>query len=122
MPAFLSVPQDAYPEPPDGASAEGEEARIVPLRPNQAPGPPPPLPVAVRPTEIVIPPKPPLPEPVAEPIVAEPIVAEPIVAEPIVTEQIEHPDPFAASVVLDESVPDVQRARSRAARRDQDLR
>src|SRR6478752_2856703 len=110
MPAFLSVPQDAYPEPPDGASAEGEEARIVPLRPNQDPGPPPPLPVTVLPTEIVIPPKPPLPEPVVEtivaepivvePIVAEPIVADPIVAEPITTEQIEHPDPFAASVVL----------------------
>ncbi|WP_457100287.1 ABC transporter ATP-binding protein [Microbacterium sp. P5_E9] len=101
MPAFLSVPQDAYPEPPDGASDEGEEARIVPLRPTPDPGPPPPLPVDLAATEIVIPPKPPLPVP-------EPVAAE--VVEPVAAEHIEHPDPFAASVVLDESVPDVQQA------------
>src|SRR6478736_4559213 len=101
MPAFLSVPQDAYPEPPDGASDESEEARIVPLRPTPAPGPPPPLPVDLAATEIVIRPKPPLPVP-------EPVAAE--VVEPVAAEHIEHPDPFAASVVLDESVPDVQQA------------
>ena len=101
MPAFLSVPQDAYPEPPDGASAEAEQARIVPLRPAPDPGPPPPLPVDLAATEIVIPPKPPLPEPEPSSNASSPSST---------SSTSTHPDPFAASVVLDESVPDVQQA------------
>jgi len=92
----MPVPRDAFPEEPEGASGEGREAPVVPLPQSHAPldpGPPPPLPADLA-EEIEIPPKPPLPAPALEPALE---------ADTDSDTDSDTPDPFAASVVLDET-------------------
>jgi ABC-2 type transport system ATP-binding protein len=124
----MPVPRDAFPEEPEGATGEGREAPVVPLPTSHTPvdpGPPPPLPAdlvdspdsadgahsadsadsahnvegaaaepADRAEEIEIPPKPPLPAPALEPALE---------ADTDSDTDSDTPDPFAASVVLDET-------------------
>jgi ABC-2 type transport system ATP-binding protein len=88
----MPVPRDAFPEEPEGATGEGREAPVVPLPTSHTPvdpGPPPPLPADLA-EEIEIPPKPPLPAPALEPALEADTDSD-------------TPDPFAASVVLDET-------------------
>jgi ABC-2 type transport system ATP-binding protein len=117
----MPVPRDAFPEEPEGATGEGREAPVVPLPTSHTPvdpGPPPPLPAdlvdsaesadsaedaaparpADRAEEIEIPPKPPLPVPAGEPAL-EPLPDIDRLSEAAT----DTPDPFAASVLLDET-------------------